>query len=193
MAGLAAGLERADSIAGDCHKWLKVPYDSGFFFTRRGDLLERAQEVSAAYLAGGGAEPAMMSRTLESSQRFRALPAWMTLIAYGRKGVVDVVRANCAQAARLAEWIETAPGFTLLGPARLNVVVLSVSEDDGAPASAARNGALLAALARGGKVLATPGAVGEQAGIRMCFSNWLTGDADLPVIFEALTAARASL
>lgn len=66
-------------------------------------------------------------------------------------------------------------------------------EGDGTPANAERNGALLAALARGGTVFATPGAVGEHAGIRMCFSNWMTDDADLPVIFEALTLARASL
>ena len=193
LAELAAGLERADSIAGDCHKWLNVPYDSGFFFTRRGDLLERAQGLSAAYLATGSAEPAMMSRTIESSQRFRALPAWMTLVAYGREGVEDVVRANCAQASKLAAWIEAEPGFTLLCPARLNVVVLSVTEEDGTPASAERNGALLAALARGGTVFASPGAVGEHAGIRMCFSNWMTDDADLPIIFEAFTLAHQSL
>lgn len=193
LAGLAAGLERADSIAGDCHKWLNVPYDSGFFFTRRGDLLERAQGLAAAYLTTDATEPPMMSRSVESSQRFRALPAWMTLIAYGREGVEEVVRANCAQAAKLAAWFEAAPGFELLCPTRLNVVVPSVAEEDGTPSSAQRNGALLAALARGGKVFATPGMVGERAGIRMCFSNWMTQDADLPVIYEALTEARASL
>ena len=193
LAGLAAELERADSITGDCHKWLNVPYDSGFFFTRRGDLLERAQGLSAAYLATGAAEPAMMSRTVESSQRFRALPTWMTLIAYGREGVQDVVRANCAQAAALAAWVAAAPGFVLLCPARLNVVVLAVAEADGTPASTARNGALLAALARGGRVFATPGSVGAHAGIRMCFSNWMTEDADLPIIFNALSTARLEI
>jgi len=193
LAGMAAGLERADSITGDCHKWLNVPYDSGFFFTRRGDLLERAQGLAAAYLVTGATEPPMMSRAVESSQRFRALPAWMTLIAYGRQGVEEVVRANCAQATKLAAWIEEAPGFELLCPTRLNVVVPSVAEEDGTPSSPERNGALLAALARGGKVFATPGAVGERAGIRMCFSNWMTEDADLPIIFEALAKARAEI
>ena len=73
---LVAGLERAGSICADGHKWLNVPYESGLFFTRRIDLLEQVFGIGAAYLAVDDPAPMYLRRGLESSQRWRALPAW---------------------------------------------------------------------------------------------------------------------
>ena len=189
LAPLAAGLERAHSITGDAHKWLNVPYDCGFYFTHRMDLLERSCGVVAAYLDTGSNEPAFMNRGVENSQRFRALPAWLTLKAYGREGVMAMVESCCRHARNLGAWIEQSEDYELLAPVRLNVVafrgVPPQSEDP-----AAFNRELLSRLNTGGKVYMTPGAFGGKDGIRAAFSNWSTDDGDLEVIIAALQEAR---
>jgi glutamate/tyrosine decarboxylase-like PLP-dependent enzyme len=188
LAPLAAGLELADSITGDAHKWFNVPYDSGFFLTRRIDLLERACDLDAAYLASEGAEPRFIGRGIENSQRFRALPLWLTLKAYGREGAAAVVKSCCAHASALGAWIEAAPEFELLAPVKLNVVIFRPLAPEGRDPSAF-NKALLARLNADGKAFMTPGQFAGNQGIRAAFTNWMTDGTDLPIITEALRAA----
>ena len=181
-----AGLERADSITGDSHKWLNVPYDSGFFFTRHPTLLERVCSLGAAYLVTDEADPAYMLRSIESSQRFRALPAWMTLAAYGREGVRAIVEANCAQADRLGKWLENRDGWALMKPVNLNVIVFRSTRANDQKAA-------LAALNATGKVYASPGAWEDTPGMRICFSNWMTTGNDVAIVEEALDAAARAI
>jgi glutamate/tyrosine decarboxylase-like PLP-dependent enzyme len=188
LAHLAAGLELADSITGDAHKWFNVPYDSGFFLTRRIDLLERACGVEAAYLQSGGSEPRFIGRGLECSQRFRALPLWLTLKAYGRKGAAAVVESCCAHAGALGEWIGGTPEFELLAPVNLNVVIFCAVAPEGRDA-AAFNKALLARLNAGGKAFMTPGEFAGRKGIRAAFTNWMTDKGDVSLVTEALREA----
>ncbi len=188
LAPLAAGLEQADSITGDAHKWFNVPYDSGFFLTRRIGLLERACDIDAAYLASEGAEPRFIGRSLECSQRFRALPLWLTLKAYGKEGAAAVVKSCCAHAAALGAWIEGTSQFELLAPVKLNVVIFRPLVPEGRD-PAAFNKALLSRLNAEGKAFMTPGEFAGKEGIRAAFTNWMTDEADLPIITKALQAA----
>ena len=188
LAPLASGLELADSITGDAHKWLNVPYDCGFYFTHRVDLLERSCGVVAAYLDTGSAEPAFMNRGVENSQRFRALPVWLALKAYGYAGVEAMVQSCCRHARSLGAWIEESSDYELLAPVRLNVVAfrgLAFGSSD----PDAFNRDLLARINATGKVFMTPGAFGGKSGIRAAFSNWSTQDEDLQIITAALREA----
>jgi len=191
LSALVRGMERAGSICADGHKWLNVPYESGLFFTKRVDLLEQVFGVGAAYLTVDDPAPMYLRRGLESSQRWRALPAWMTLQAYGRAGVREIVENNCRLAAKLGDWIETAPGFVQLSPTNLHTVLFAVTSGNGPDDD--RTAALLSAVNATGEVFMTPGAFGGRGGIRAAISNWITTDSDIDKTCAALSAVRAQL
>ncbi|KAL8656932.1 MAG: hypothetical protein Q9226_002421 [Calogaya cf. arnoldii] len=115
----AEGLELADSIAGDAHKMLNVPYDCGFFFSRHAGL---AQEVfrnpNASYLSSGtssaGMIPSPLNVGLENSRRFRALPVYATLISYGRMGYENMLQRQVRFARRVAWYIHRQQDLDLL-------------------------------------------------------------------------------
>ena len=116
------GLELADSITGDCHKLLNVPYDSGVFFTRHKTLSEKVfGNGNAAYLTSalgdGDAIQSPLNIGIENSRRFRALPAYCTLIAYGREGYVDMLKRQIGLARRVTRWLLDDDRFEVL-PAR---------------------------------------------------------------------------
>jgi len=188
LAHLVKGLERAGSICADGHKWLNVPYDSGLFFTQRVDLLEQVFGIGAAYLAVDDPAPVYLRRGLESSQRWRALPAWMTLQAYGRAGVREVVENNCRLAGKLGYWVAAAPGLTVLAPVNLHTVLIAATAGNGP--DDAKTHALLQALNETGEAFMTPGALGGRACIRAAISNWITTDDDIDRTCAALETAR---
>jgi glutamate/tyrosine decarboxylase-like PLP-dependent enzyme len=119
------GLEHlADSITGDAHKLLNVPYDCGFFFTRHKQLSEQVfVNGGAAYLAAppnpeslvpsestgdftvGDAIQSPLNIGMENSRRFRALPVHATLMAYGREGYVNMLRRQIALARRIVRFL----------------------------------------------------------------------------------------
>ncbi|MFD0687371.1 pyridoxal phosphate-dependent decarboxylase family protein [Actinomadura fibrosa] len=175
-AHLVAGLDEADSVCVDLHKWLNVPYDSAVQFTRRRDLQIRVFQSAAAYLGDPGEDPVHL--TPESSRRLRALPTWFTLRAYGRDGHRAIVERNIAQAHRLGALLDAAPGWRLLAPVRLNVVCFTPETRD--PSE------ILDAVAASGETFLTPTVLWGTPGIRAAFSNWRTTDTDVDRVFQAL-------
>jgi glutamate/tyrosine decarboxylase-like PLP-dependent enzyme len=164
-----------------------VPYDCGIFFTRHTPLLQQTCSVAAPYLATGTATQSLMDWGIENSRRFRALPVWMTLKAYGRQGYRDLVAENCRQAACLAAWIEASPDYELLSPCKLNVVTFKPRVDD------AEVGQILQRINKSGKVFMTPGEWQGNSGIRAAFSNWRTTQADVEIICDVLNTAMREL
>ncbi|OAL32880.1 hypothetical protein AYO20_07671 [Fonsecaea nubica] len=131
------GVELADSITGDCHKLLNVPYDCGVFFTRHKDLGgDVFRNGNAAYLTSSmtsntGADtnevgsrdvsdydPSAIQSPLnigiENSRRFRALPVYATLVAYGRPGYLDMLKRQIRLARRVSSWLLRDERFDLL-------------------------------------------------------------------------------
>lgn len=180
---LLRGLERADSVATDGHKWLNVPYDSGIVFTRHLEHQIATFRAVAAYL---GAGPDLLHRTPENSRRFRALPAWMTLMAYGREGYREMVGRCCACAARLGDWLAHDERFELLAPVNLNIVCLALREEG----SEARD-RFLRRLAQSGETFLTPTLFAGRPAARAAFSNWSIEERDLERILAAFAAAAS--
>lgn len=182
-AQLVAGLDLADSVCVDLHKWLNVPYDSAVQFTRRRDLQSRVFQNAAAYLGPLGEVPDLVHLTPENSRRLRALAAWFTLAAYGRAGHREIVE-RCVRCAReLGQAVDAMAGLRLLAPVRLNVVCFTLAEDP----SAERLAALADALAE--EVFLTPTVYAGVPALRAAFSNWRTGATDVRRIVTALEDA----
>lgn len=120
---LVAGVESADSVAVDGHKWLNVPYDTGFAFVRDADLHAAAFSASAAYLGTETlARPVFGNLAPEMSRRARSLPVWATLRAYGREGYRAMIERHLSLARRVARQVEAAPDLELLADVTLNVI-----------------------------------------------------------------------
>ena len=184
-AHLVDGLDAADSICVDLHKWLNVPYDAGIQFTRRQDLQVRVFHNASPYLGRPGAVPDFLHLTPENSRRLRALATWFTLTAYGRDGHLEIVERNVALARRLGEQISTVAHMRLLAPVRLNVVCFTLADN---PAEDRVRGAARA-IAASGEAFVTPTVYQGQHALRAAFSNWRTSETDTDRVIDALVQA----
>lgn len=188
---LIAGIERADSVGSDAHKWLNVPYDSGFAFVRDERLLRNAFSASGAYLVQGPGEgPDPMHSVPEMSRRFRALAIWCALRADGRAGYQAMIERCIDNAHAFASWVERTPALELMNSAPLNIVSFRV-----APANSTEEerDALTRATCRriqeNGKVFVTPTIWEGKAAIRAAFDHWATGPGDVALLEEEVQQA----
>jgi len=127
LAPRLAGLEYADSIALDFHKWGQVPYDAGFLIVRDGERHRQTFSAPAAYLrretrglSAGSSWPCDLGPDL--SRGFRALKAWFTLKTYGTEKLGAIITRTCALAGYLEARVLAEPRLELLAPVQLNIV-----------------------------------------------------------------------
>ncbi|WP_406268153.1 pyridoxal-dependent decarboxylase [Actinacidiphila glaucinigra] len=189
FAHLTEGIDAADSVCVDLHKWLNVPYDAAVQFTRRQDLQVRVFHNASPYLGLPALpDPDFLHLTPENSRRLRALAAWFALTAYGSEGHREVVERNAACARRLGEGIEADARLRLLAPVRLNVVCFTLADDP----TAERVGAFVRAVAASGEAFLTPTVLHGVPAVRAAFSNWRTSGADTDRVLDAITAATTT-
>ncbi|MEU9024816.1 pyridoxal-dependent decarboxylase [Actinomadura sp. NPDC048394] len=195
-AHLARGVERADSVTADGHKWLNVPYESGFSFVRDPGMLSEAFGAwGAAYLPeedGDRVNYNMLGP--ESSRRARALPIWATLRAYGRDGYRAMVERHLDVAAHLGALVEAAPDLELLAPVRLCVVCFRY-RPAGVPEERLDelNARLGEALLGDGRVYAGTSRYRGMTVFRPAPLNWRTTKADVERLVEVLRELAATL
>jgi aromatic-L-amino-acid/L-tryptophan decarboxylase len=135
LAPRLAGVEQADSIALDFHKWGQVPYDAGFLLVRDGGRHKDAFAAPAAYLrretrglAAGSEWPCDFG--IDLSRGFRALKTWFTLKAYGTDRLGAIITRSCALASYLEARVRAEPRLELLAPVNLNIVCFRYRADD---------------------------------------------------------------
>jgi glutamate/tyrosine decarboxylase-like PLP-dependent enzyme len=186
--GLTAGIERANSVISDGHKWLNVPYDCGFAFVRDPGRLSRTFNVGAPYLPSPDdphPNPGFVSP--ENSRRARALTVWATLRAYGRSGYRAMVDRHLALAKHLAARVDAAPNLERLAEVPLNIVCFRAH-----PAGStsdelnALNRELGEALLRDGRVFAGTTTYEGKVALRPAIVNWRTQQADVDLLVDVV-------
>ncbi|MCY1140889.1 pyridoxal-dependent decarboxylase [Actinoplanes sp. Pm04-4] len=184
---LVAGVDRADSIAADAHKWLNVPYESGFAFVKDQARLGAAFGMpGAAYLPGPG-DPAGGYALYgpESSRRARSLPIFATLAAYGKRGHRDMVERHLDLAQQLAARVDAAPELERLADVQLCIVCFRA-----VPTGVADlddfNRRLGAALLADGRVYAGTTVYDGKVALRPAIVNWRTTEADIDVFADVV-------
>ncbi|HTJ53159.1 MAG TPA: pyridoxal-dependent decarboxylase [Cyclobacteriaceae bacterium] len=177
------GINHADSITIDAHKWLNVPYDAAMQFTKHKDLQLSVFQNSAAYLGDPAQSPDFFHYTPENSRRFRALPSWFSLMAYGKEGHREIVERNCEAAQHFGEKINQSSTFKLLAPVRMNVVCFTFNQED-VTFDTIRE--FLGAVRDDGQTFFTPTVYKNIPAIRAAISNWQTELSDVNLAFEAI-------
>jgi glutamate/tyrosine decarboxylase-like PLP-dependent enzyme len=126
LAALGRDLERADSWTTDGHKWLQIPYDSGFAIVKDSAAHRRAMDITASYLTHSledGRNPTHFGPEL--SRRARGFAVWAVLQALGRQGVREIVTRHCACASYIAKRLAAEPGIEILNEVVLNQLAVS--------------------------------------------------------------------
>ncbi|MET3901274.1 glutamate/tyrosine decarboxylase-like PLP-dependent enzyme [Devosia sp. UYZn731] len=125
-AQLTEGIEGCDSWATDGHKWLQVPYDSGFAIVRDRDTLLGAMSQWSSYLPSIAAGDRIPSNYVpELSRRARGIPVYAVLKTLGRQGVVELVQRHCTLAIRFAERVSSEPGICVVSTPIINQLILN--------------------------------------------------------------------
>lgn len=194
-----AGVERADSLAFDFHKWMHVPYDAGCVLVRDGTAHRAAFSTRAAYLASSasglaGGEPWYCDYGPELSRGFRALKVWATFRAYGTRRLGESIAANCALADYLAERVAAHPTLELMAPVSLAIICLRyVAPGLDADALDSLNADIVTELQNSGIVAPSATTLGEAKVIRVNITNHRTRRTDMDILLEEIVATGTRL
>jgi glutamate/tyrosine decarboxylase-like PLP-dependent enzyme len=191
----AAGIERADSVGADGHKWLNVPYDCGFAFARDPVLLAASFAAGAAYLPSpDDPRPNFGYLGPEMSRRARALPVWATLAAYGRAGYRAMIERHHALAQRLAAAVDAAPDLERLAEVPLDIVCFRYRPSDADPGTLDElNARLGAEVLEDGRVYVGTTSYDGMTCFRPAIVNWMTSEADVDLLVEVIRELGARL
>ena len=182
-----AGLEAADSVALDFHKWGQVPYDAGFLLVRDSERHLDAFAAPAVYLrretrglAAGSPWPCDLSPDL--SRGFRALKTWFTLKAFGTDKLGAMIERTCRLARYLELKVSSEPRLELLAPAQLNIVCFRYRSDDADRV----NGEIVSDIQESGIAAPSTTTLDGKLAIRAAIVNHRTDTEDLDALVAAV-------
>ena len=182
-AGLLRGIEKADSVATDAHKWLNVPYDCGITFCADESAHRGAMSLPASYIVATGSERDPHEFVPEESRRARSVPVYAALRSLGRKGLTDLVESSCRHARRFGEALAVA-GYEVLNEVVLNQVLVSF----GTPEQTQRT---IKAIQEDGTCWCAGTTWKGRTAMRISVCNWSTTEADVEQSLEAILRAAA--
>lgn len=181
------GIELADSIAFDFHKWGQVPYDAGFILVRDGDIHQKTFTSPAAYLQRqerglSANSPWACDLGLDLSRGFRALKTWFTLSVYGNEKLGQVITHTCELAQLLKREIENSPELELLAPVALNIVCFRYRCEN----ANFVNTQIVIALQESGIAAPSSTTLNGNVAIRAAIVNHRTTENDMAILLEAV-------
>jgi glutamate/tyrosine decarboxylase-like PLP-dependent enzyme len=201
LAPLFSGMERADSIAADPHKWLYVPYEAGATLVREPGRLSAAFRKFPEYLASDPESPFpgpawFAERGVELSRSFKALKVWMGFKTHGRSGYARAIENDVALAHFLAAEVDRRPDFE-----RLSETVLSIANFRYRPRGGALtdgelhrvNRKIVNRLVAAGSFFLAPTVLKGRTALRVCIVNFRTREEDLTVLLDEAARIGAEL
>ncbi|MDE2573241.1 MAG: amino acid decarboxylase [bacterium] len=187
---LLDGVEHADSLVVNPHKWMFVPVDLSVLYTPHEQLLRRAFSLSAVYLETPSTDGRnYMDYGVQLGRRFRGLKLWFVLRAYGRRRIAELLRGHVAMAQQLAHWIEAEPDFEILAPHPLSVVCLRHAPAHlrgDAAALDAHNAALAERVNASGFAFISTTRLRDALTLRIAIGNARTTERDVRETWELL-------
>lgn len=197
---LFAGLERADSVSLDPHKWLYVPVDVGcLLFRDAAAAMAAFSTEDADYIKTHGYSDdeafAFWDYGVELSRRFRALKVWLTLQYYGSRRIAEAVTEDISLAEYLGEVVSKAEDFELLAPVELSICcfryvpsrAISDAELD------RLNERIMGLVQKGGKAYVSNATVSGRFALRACITNFRTTKTDIDRTIDIIREAGRSL
>ena len=194
------GMERAESLAFDFHKWGQVPYDAGFVLVRDGELLKAAFASRVEYLeretrgmAAGEVWPCDLGPNL--SRGFQALKVWFTLKVHGTRALGEAIAESCRLARGLAERVAEVDELELMAPVELNIVCFRyrVAAGDSDAVSDAVNKEIAMRLQEAGSVAPSTTRIGGRVAIRAALVNHRTSEREIATLVEQTVAFGRAL
>jgi glutamate/tyrosine decarboxylase-like PLP-dependent enzyme len=188
--GVLSGIERADSITIDPHKWLSMPFAAGVILTRHPAMLERAFSVDSPYMPkaerGGMVDNYKVSA--QWSRRMNSLKLWLTLRVHGRQAYEEMIERQMELARGMREWLESSEEFELAAPQVLPILnfrLRATGEDD----AEAAHKRFVEEFNRDGRYWMSSTRVRGESVLRMMIISYLSTAEHLAGVQEALQSA----
>jgi aromatic-L-amino-acid decarboxylase len=194
-----AGMERADSLAADPHKWLYVPYEAGATLVREGHRLADAFRKFPEYLASDPDSPFpgpawFAERGPELSRGFKALKVFMGFLRHGRSGYAEAIERDVALARYLSAQVDRRPQLERLAPTTLSIVNFRYRVPGGAPERVDTiNRQIVNRLVGSGSFFLAPTILKGRASLRVCITNFRTREEDLDFLLDEACRVGAEL
>jgi aromatic-L-amino-acid decarboxylase len=183
------GVQRADSLVVNPHKWLLTPMDCSLLWTSRPAELRAAFSLVPEYLRTPDAEDALSLSEYGPAlgRRFRALKLWAVLRCYGRSGLQEHIRRGVALAEMFEQWVADEPGWEVCAPRHFSLVCFRGPGDD------ERNKALLDAVNASGEAFLSHAVLGGRYVLRLAVGQMSTTEADVRHTWDVLQRVSRTL
>ncbi len=193
---LVRGIELADSITIDPHKWLAVPFAAGVILTRHPKALQQAFSVASPYMpkAEGAQLPDNARISTQWTRRMNSLKLWLTLRVHGRKAYEEHIDRQLRLARRFTEWIEQSDYLELAAPTMLTIVNFRVKTQGlNGTELAQAHAAIVDVVTRDGQLWISDTVVNGSSVLRMMVISYLTEERHLEALQNALEAAAKAV
>jgi aromatic-L-amino-acid/L-tryptophan decarboxylase len=188
------GVEGADSLVVNPHKWLFTPFDCSAFFIKQPEVLKRAFSLVPEYLVTREQADVVnyMDYGVQLGRRFRALKLWMVIRAFGADGLAERLRRHCALARQFAGWVKASGDWELMAPVPFALVCFRYAPNGTSEAERDRhNEQIMHAVNDGGEVFLSHTKLHGRFTLRLSVGNIRTEEKHLALAWEKLREATS--
>jgi aromatic-L-amino-acid decarboxylase len=186
------GVEGADSLVVNPHKWLFTPFDCSAFYVKRPEVLKRAFSLVPEYLVTREQDEVVnyAEYGVQLGRRFRALKLWMVIRAFGTDGLADRLRQHCALARRFADWVASSGDWKLMAPVPFSLVCFRYAPDGMSDLECdRRNEAIMHEVNAGGDIFLSHTRLHGRFTLRLAIGNIRTEERHVALAWQRLKAA----